>query len=253
MPTTDNVPTWIDPWMEQNFNLLSAPMQQSILAERGRWRVEAEAAQRAREASLNRFVASIDLITSTTISDQPFYTLHKAIEITARAITVALHGIPADEVETSEYWFDTLAKHQERLRALIELGRLAVFDVRTAAACMFESGLPDWTQCAYLGLTRSGMVSFARCQGVEIGDDQKPEKTSKKKQDTMLRVVAALIYLRNQPRSSVAISKEISNWTERRGINVTAKTVNNYITDIGNDLGVSRTELGLTERDDASD
>lgn len=249
----DRAPTWLTPSLERDFDLLSADMKQSILEERERWRVDAESTRHANEASLNRLVKSIDVIAWATIPDQPFYTLHKAIEITARAITVALHGISASEVETSEYWTDTLAKHQERLHALVELGRLDVFDIHTAGACAFESGLPDWAQCANLGLTRSGMATFARSQGVEIGDDQKPGKTNKKKQDTLLRVVAALIYLRNQPRSGLAISTEIANWTEGQGINVSSKTVNNYITDIEKELGLSRKELCLSERGDVSD
>lgn len=250
----DNVPTWLDPWLGHNFDLLSAQMKQSIVAERERWRVDAEAAQRAREVLLNRLVTSIDVITSTTIPDQRFYALDTAIDITARAITLALHDIPASEVDTSEYWVDTLAKHQERLRALVELGRLVVFDVRTASPSVFESGLPEWAQCANLGLTRSGMVDFARCQGVEIGDAQEPQRVNTKKQRTMLKVIAALIYLRNRPRSDFAISKEIEIWT--RSIEetaVTARTVTSYIKEIGEVLGISRAKLGLTERDDASD
>lgn len=257
MPMKDRVPTWVDSWLENNFDLLSTDLQQKILLERERWRVDAEAAQRAREALLNRLVASVDVIASTTMPELKFYTLDKAIDITARAITETLHDIPASMAHTSEYWADTLSKHQERLRALVELGRLSVFDMRTAGTSVLEPGLPDWEQCANLGLARSGMVDFARCQGVEISDAQRPEKTSKKKQDKMLAVIAALICLRNQPRSDVAISKQIETWTALKWakdeIRVDARTINNYIKEIGETLGLSRKALGLPEREDSSE
>jgi len=254
MPMKDNVPTWVDTWLEQNFDLLAPDLQQKILSERERSRLDSEAARRAREASLDRLVASVDVITSTVIPVQHFYTLDQAVDITARAITQALHDIPPSDVHTSEHWADTLAKHQNRLRALVELGRLAVFDVHTAGTCVFEYGLPDWAKCFNLGLTRSGVVDFARCQGVEIREVERPERVSTKKQRAMLKVIAALIHLRNQPKSHLAITKEIENWTESiEGGAVTARTVTSYIKEIEDALGLSRKDLGLSGRDDALD
>lgn len=251
MPLEDRAPTWLDPWFEHNFALLSADLQQKILAERERWRAEVEATQRAREAVLSRLVTSVDVITSAAIPDRPFYALNDAVEITARAIVEALHDIPAGDAHTSEYWSDTLSKHRERLCALAELGKLTVFDVRTASVCMVEFEPPDWKNCENLGLTRSGMVDFARCQGIDVMGAQEAEHKRTKKQNTMLRVVAALIYLRNEPPSDLAISKEVETWTQLREMNVSARTVTNYITEIGEALGLSRKELGLTDREDA--
>lgn len=253
MPMKDKALTWVDPWLEHNFDLLSADLQQKILSERERWRVDAAAAQRTREALLNRLVASVDVITSTTMPELKFYTLDKAIDITARAITEALHDIPASKAHTSEYWADTLSKHQERLRALVELGRLSVFDTNTSGACVFESGLPDWAKCGNLGLSRSGIVDFARCQGVEIRGAQEPERKSTKNYNTMLKVMATLIYLRNEPKSDGAISTEIESRSQLMGIAVSARTVTNYIADIGKTLEISRKKLGLSDREDASD
>jgi len=253
MPLKDNVPTWVNPWLEHNFDLLSADLQQKILSERERWRVDAEAAQRARDALLGRLVASVDVIASTTIPHQPFYTLDTAIDITARAITAALHDIPVDAVHTSEYWVNTRARHWERLRALVELGRLPVFDIRTGSTYVSESGLPDWPQCDGLGLARSGMVDFARFQGVEVGHVPGSEHEGRKKQNTMLKVVAALIHLRTEPRSDLAVSKEIERWTQQKDMYVSARTVTNYIKEIEKSLGLSRKDLRLTDRDDARD
>ncbi|PQV51913.1 hypothetical protein [Paraburkholderia sp. BL21I4N1] len=254
MPMKDNVTTWVGSWHEQNFDLLAPDLQQKILSEHERLRLASEAEQRAREASLDRLVASVDVVTSTAIPVQHFYTLDRAVDITARSIIHALHDIPPSEAHTSEYWADTLAKHQVRLRALVELGRLAVFDVRTAGTCVFEHGLPDWAKCSNLGLTRSGVVDFARCQGVEICEVERPERVSTKKQRTMLKVIAALIHLRNQPKSHLAIAKEIENWTESiEDGAVTARTVTSYIKEIEDALGLTRQKLGLSGREDASD
>ncbi|WP_301235479.1 hypothetical protein [Pandoraea cepalis] len=247
------MPTWLEPWHEFDFNLLSADMQQKVIAERQRWRQEVEAQQQARETLLNRLVTSVDIIASASVQDQTFYTLDNAVDITARAITAVLHDIPAEGAHTSEYWSDTCARHRERLRALVELGRLPVFDLRTGSAYVSESGLPNWTLCEGLGLARSGMVDFARCQGVEVREAQESEHKGTKKQNTMLRVVAALIHLRGEPRNDLAISKEIESWTEQRDICVSARTVTNYIKEIEKSLGLSRRELGLSGREDASD
>jgi hypothetical protein len=249
MPLKSNVPTWLEPWHEFNLDLLSAEMRQQVIAERQRWRQEVEAEQRTRDALLNRLVTSVDTIASTTVPDQPFFSLDTAVDITARAIIAALHDISADDAHTSEYWTDTCAKHRERLCALAELGRVPVIDMRTGSPDSYPHGLPDWAQCANLGLDRSGLGEFARCQGVEIGDAHKPEKISKKKQDGMLRVIAALLYLRNQKPSGLAISQEIEKWTQTvEGGAITARTVTSYIKEIGEVLGISRKELGLPER-----
>jgi hypothetical protein len=97
------------------------------------------------------------------------------------------------------------------------------------------------------------MVDFARCQGVEVSGAQESERKGTKKQNTMLKVVAALIHLRNQPRSGLAIAKEIENWTQSiEGGTVTARTVTSYIKEIEEVLGLSRQKLGLTDREDTS-
>ncbi|MPV64383.1 hypothetical protein [Burkholderia sp. BE17] len=249
MTMKDKAPTWLEPWHEFNLDSLSADMQQKVLAERQRWQQDVEARQRARETLLNRLVASIDIITSTTLPNQPFFSLDTTVDITARAITAALHDIPTDEAHTSEYWADTCARHRERLRALVELGRLPVFDLSTGSTYVYESGLPDWTQCDGLGLVRSGAVDFARCQGVEVRDAQESQHKGTKKQNTMLKVMAALIQLRHQPRSELAISKEIENWTQQMGEPVSARTVTNYLREIEESLGWSRRVLGLNDRE----
>ncbi|PRY03209.1 hypothetical protein [Paraburkholderia sp. BL25I1N1] len=256
MPMKDNVSTWLEPWHEASLDLLSVDMRERVIAELDRRNREVERKQQERETSLNRLAASVDIITSAAISDEPFYRLDKAIDITARAITEALHEVPAEEAHTSEYWAKTLANHRERLRALVELGRLTVFDMHSAGTCVFESGLPDWAQCNHLGLARSGMVDFARCQGVDISSGaHKPEKISKKKQDTMLKVIAALLYLRYRPQTKLAIATEIENWTQSidGDVAVTARTVTGYIKEIGESLGLSRKDLGLIDRDGAPD
>jgi len=249
MPLKSNVPIRIEPWHEVSFDLLSAEMQQLVIAERQRWRQEVEAEQRTREALLNRLVASVDIIASTTVPDQPLFSLDEAVDITARAIIATLHDILANDAHGSEHWANTCAKHRERLCALVELGRVPVIDMRTGSPDSYPHGLPGWAQCGHLGLDRSGLREFANCQGVEIGDAHKPEKISKKKQDAMLKVIAALLYLRNQKPSGLAISQEIENWTQSvEGGAITARTVTSYITEIGKVLGISRKELGLPER-----
>lgn len=252
MPMKDNVPTWLEPWHEFNVDLLSAEMRQLVLAEQERWRAEREQKRQEQAALLNRLVASVDVIASTAIPELKFYTLDDAVDITARAITAALHDVHASEAHTSEYWADTRARHQERLRALIELGRLNVFDTNTGSMSPIESRLPDWAECANRGLTRSGMVDFARCQGVEIIDSVELARNSTKKQNTMLKVIAALLYLRNQPQSDIAISKQIERWAESIDgeLHVTSRTVTSYIKEIRKTLGLSRKELGLPEREE---
>jgi hypothetical protein len=67
----------------------------------------------------------------------------------------------------------------------------------------------------------------------------------------MLKVIAGLLYLRNQPRAKSAIAAEIENWSHStNGVTVTARTVTGYIKEIGETLGLTRKMLGLSEREE---